>query len=378
MTTGTPATPAAAPPPDDDRIHLVVLYGGRSAEHDVSCTSAAHVLRAADPARYRITPIAISRDGRWALDAASQALLESGAELPARLEPSGPTLPTGAFVTDPGDAVPSGAGAGGTTVVVPLLHGPLGEDGTVQGMLELADLPYVGSGVLSSALAMDKAMAKQVLGAAGFPQCRHRAVRASDLTPGLPGALAAELGLPLFVKPANMGSSIGVTKAKTPEEVRDAIDLALTYDEWVVVEEAVVGREIEVAVLGNLEPRASVPGEIVPGAEFYDYADKYVDDGSQALVPAPLAEGEVAEVQRLAVDVFRALRCEGMARVDFFLESPGRGFLCNEVNTIPGFTPISMYPKLWLASGMSYEGLVDELVRLAIERHARRRRTTTR
>jgi D-alanine-D-alanine ligase len=260
--------------------------------------------------------------------------------------------------------------------VLPLLHGPLGEDGTVQGLLELAGVPYVGSGVLGSALAMDKAMAKQVAAQAGIPQARYRAFRAHEFGPGLPAQLADELGLPLFVKPANMGSSVGVSKAKSVEAVRDAIEVALSYDEWVVVEEAVAGREIEVAVLGNLQPRASVPGEIVPGAEFYDYADKYVDDGSQALVPAPLTSEQTAEVQDLALKAFTVLRCEGLARCDFFLEEDGRGFLLNEVNTMPGFTPISMYPKLWIASGVSYSALIDELVALAVERRSRRRTNT--
>ena len=262
------------------------------------------------------------------------------------------------------------------TVVVPLLHGPMGEDGTVQGLLELANIPYVGSGVLGSALAMDKAMAKQVLSVNGIEQAKYRAFRAHQITPGLPVSLVEELGLPLFVKPANMGSSVGVSKAKTIEALRDAIDCALAYDEWVVVEEAIVGREIEVAVLGNLEPRASLPGEIVPGAEFYDYADKYLDGGSQTLVPAPLTPEQSDEVRAMAVRVFSVLRCEGLARVDFFFEEHGRGFMCNEVNTMPGFTPISMYPKMWIASGMSYSDLIDELVRLAVERHGRQRRNT--
>jgi D-alanine-D-alanine ligase len=254
----------------------------------------------------------------------------------------------------------------------------MGEDGTVQGLLELANVPYVGSGVLASALSMDKAMAKQVFTANGIAQARFRAVREHDITPSLPQQLADELGLPVFVKPANMGSSVGVSKAKSVEEIRDAIATALMYDEWVVVEEAITGREIEVAVLGNLQPRASLPGEIIPGAEFYDYADKYLDDGSQCVIPAALDASATAEVQRLAVHVFRTLRCEGMARVDFFYEdSPGgRGWLCNEVNTIPGFTPISMYPKMWIASGLSYAALIDELVDLAIERHSRQRRNT--
>jgi D-alanine-D-alanine ligase len=350
-----------------DRIRLVVLFGGQSAEHDVSCTTAAHVLRAADPAKYEIIPVGIARDGTWAIADSARAALDSGpAALPGRLDPTGSTIAPADVIT-------------GTTrtVVVPLLHGPMGEDGTVQGLLELADVPYVGSGVLGSALAMDKAMAKQVLSANGVAQARYRAFRAHELTPGTPATMAEALGLPLFVKPANMGSSVGVSKAKTVEEVRDAIDTALTYDEWVVVEEAIVGREIEVAVLGNLEPRASLPGEIVPGAEFYDYADKYLDDGSQTVVPAPLDPQQIEIVQAMALRVFTVLRCEGLARVDFFFEAGGRGFLCNEVNTMPGFTPISMYPKLWIASGLSYPELIDELVRLAIERHGRQRRNTS-
>jgi len=350
-----------------DRIRLVVLFGGQSAEHDVSCTTAAHVLRAADPKKYDIAPVGIARDGTWAIAEAARAALTAGpTELPGRLDPTGTAI-------EPADVISDAK----HTVVVPLLHGPMGEDGTVQGLLELANVPYVGSGVLGSALAMDKAMAKQVLAVNGIAQARQRAFRAHQITPGLPATLAEELGLPLFVKPANMGSSVGVSKAKSVEDVRDAIEIALTYDEWVVVEEAIVGREIEVAVLGNLEPRASVPGEIVPGAEFYDYADKYVDDGSQALVPAPLTREQSEEVRALALRVFTTLRCEGLARVDFFFEEGGRGFLCNEVNTMPGFTPISMYPKLWIASGLSYGDLIDELVQLAVERHARQRRNTS-
>jgi D-alanine-D-alanine ligase len=246
----------------------------------------------------------------------------------------------------------------------------------VQGLLELANVAYVGSGVLGSALAMDKAMAKQVLAANGIAQARYRAVADHQRTPGLPAELAAELGLPCFVKPANMGSSVGVSKARTVEELRDGIEHALSYDEWVVVEEAISGREIEVAVLGGLQPEASVAGEIVPGAEFYDYDDKYVTDGAQLLVPAPLTPEAMADVRTLAVKVFEVLRGDGLARVDFFYEEAGRGFLCNESNTMPGFTPISMYPKLWQASGVGYAELIDRLVELALERHARRRRNT--
>ncbi len=354
----------------DPRIHLIVIFGGQSAEHDVSCTTASHVLRAADPAKYRITPIGIARDGRWSIATEAGRALAAGPDaLPPQLDASGSVVEPTLAITPTGDEV---------TVVVPLLHGPMGEDGTVQGMLELADLPYVGTGVLGSAVAMDKAMAKVVTAQHGIPQARYLAFRADELTPSSPQQIADTLGLPVFVKPANMGSSVGVSKAKTVEALRDAIAFALSYDEWIVVEEAISGREIEVAVLGNLQPRASVPGEIVPGAEFYDYADKYVDDGSQSLIPAPLTSEQTAEVQSLAVRAFQAMRCEGLSRVDFFFEQDGRGFLLNEVNTMPGFTPISMYPKLWIASGLSYGELIDELVRLALERHARRRRNTNR
>jgi len=355
-----------------DRTHLVVLFGGQSAEHDVSCVTATHVLRAIDTGRYRVTPIGISTDGEWALaEGARDALAAGAAELPEKLDPTGTAVSAAAVL--------GAGGAGGErTVVLPLLHGPLGEDGTVQGMLELADAAYVGSGVLGSALAMDKAMAKQVLAANGIAQARFRAFADHQRTPGLPAQLAEELGLPCFVKPSNMGSSVGVTKAHSVEELRDGIEHALTYDEWIVVEEAVAGREIEVAVLGGTHPEASGAGEIIPGAEFYDYEDKYVTDGAQLLIPAPLTAEQTDQVRSLAVRVFQLLRCDGLARVDFFFEEGGRGFLCNEANTMPGFTPISMYPKLWQAAGVSYPELIDRLVDLALDRHARRRRNTKR
>lgn len=356
----------------NERIHLVVLFGGQSAEHDVSCTTAAHVLAAADPAKYRITPVGISTDGEWALATeAADALSRGAAALPSRLDPRGQHLSPSTMLGEAVDAPER-------TVVMPLLHGPLGEDGTVQGMLELANVAYVGSGVLGSAVAMDKAMAKQVLAAAGIAQARYRAFAERDLTPGLPTELAAELGLPCFVKPANMGSSVGVSKAKSVEELRDAIHYALTYDEWVVVEEAIVGREIEIAVIGNDDPFVSVPGEIVPGDEFYSYDDKYVNDASVGLIPASLTPDQVTDVTERALAVYRALRCDGLARCDFFLEQEGlaRGFLCNEINTMPGFTPISMFPKMLMASGWTYAEIIDRLVELAIERHARRRRNT--
>jgi D-alanine--D-alanine ligase len=354
-----------------DRTHLVVLFGGQSAEHDVSCVTATHVLRAIETSRYRVTPIGISSDGEWALAEGARDALEAGpAALPDRLDPNGPAVSAAAVLGD------GHATGGERTVVLPLLHGPLGEDGTVQGMLELAGVAYVGAGVLGSALAMDKAMAKQVLAANGIAQARFRAFADHQRTPGLAAQLADELGIPCFVKPSNMGSSVGVTKAHSVEELRDGIEHALTYDEWVVVEEAVAGREIEVAVLGGTHPEASGAGEIIPGAEFYDYEDKYVTDGAQLLVPAPLTAEQTEEVRALAVRVFQALRCDGLARIDFFFEEGGRGFLCNEANTMPGFTPISMYPKLWQAAGVSYAELIDRLVGLALDRHARRRRNT--
>jgi D-alanine-D-alanine ligase len=355
--------------PGAERIRLVVLFGGRSAEHDVSCVSALHVLGAVDRDRYDVEPVGITHDGRWVTAGDAVAALAAGATaLPS---------PDGAPATAEVEPLPAVAPTvpGQQVVVLPLLHGPMGEDGTVQGLCELAGVPYVGAGVAASALCMDKGLAKEVLAANGLPQCDHVVARRPD------GAFADEaasiVGLPCFVKPANMGSSVGVTKAHDVGELRAGVELALRYDEYVVVEEAVDGREIEVAVLGNESPRASVPGEIVPGREFYDYDDKYLSEGADLLVPAKLGDDEVAEVQRLAVAAYRSLRVDGMARVDFFYEEGGRGWLVNELNTIPGFTPISMYPKLWEASGLPYAALVDELVRLAIERHERRARFST-
>ncbi len=352
-----------------ERVRLVVLFGGRSAEHEVSCVSALHVLRAVDRTRYDVVPVGITREGRWVESSDAVAALQGGATaLPSPDTTTGPELDPLPVVAPRGD-VP--------VVVLPLLHGPMGEDGTVQGLLELAGVPYVGAGVLASALCMDKATAKDLLATHGLPLARWRAARDVEVDDSLLEQVGADLGWPVFVKPSNLGSSVGVSKANDPAELSAAVDVALGYDEYVVFEEAVVGREIEVAVLGNADPRASVPGEIVPSHEFYDYEDKYIDDGADLLVPAPLADDDAATVRDLAVRAYRALRVDGMARVDFFFEEHGRGFLVNELNTIPGFTPISMYPKLWEASGVSYAKLVDELVMLALERHERRRRFST-
>ena len=340
------------------RIHVVVLFGGQSAEHDVSCVTAAHVIKALDSSKYDITAVGITREGKWVVAQPQADVLVAEGE---------PTSITPIVEQARGDA---------RTVIFPLLHGPLGEDGTIQGVLELANIAYVGTGVLGSAVAMDKGVAKQVLHANDIPQPKYVSLREAHVNDAALLHAADTLGLPVFVKPANMGSSVGVSKANTIDEMRSAVEHALTYDEWVLIEEAVVGREIEVAVLGNVHARASIPGEIIPGNEFYDYADKYIGDGAQLIVPANLTADEVEAVQHLAIVIFHTLRAEGMARVDFFYEQNGRGFLCNEINTIPGFTPISMYPKLWQASGMSYPALLDELITLALDRFSRRRRNT--
>ena len=340
------------------RIHVVVLFGGQSAEHDVSCVTAAHVIKALDSTKYDITAVGITREGKWVVAQPQADVLVADGE---------PTSITPIVEQARGDA---------RTVIFPLLHGPLGEDGTIQGVLELANIAYVGTGVLGSAVAMDKGVAKQVLHANGIPQPKYVSLREAHVNEAALLHAADTLGLPVFVKPANMGSSVGVSKAHSIDEMRSAVQHALTYDEWVLIEEAVVGREIEVAVLGNVHARASTPGEIIPGNEFYDYADKYIGDGAQLIVPANLTADEVEAVQHLAIVIFHTLRAEGMARVDFFYEQHGRGFLCNEINTIPGFTPISMYPKLWQASGMSYPALLDELITLALDRFTRRRRNT--
>ena len=346
------------------KTSVVVLFGGESAEHDVSCVTAAHVLRALDPQKYEVSTVGITRAGQWV-----QSELPQSRDVKS-LSAKGSATSANLIFENPSKAE--------SLVVLPLLHGPMGEDGTVQGLLELAHVAYVGSGVLGSAVAMDKSIAKQIMSANGIAQQKFLTVRDTDDTNSAIDRAIKDLGLPMFIKPANMGSSIGVGKVKTRQEAITALAKAFEYDEWVLVEEAVTGREIEVAVLGNESPRASVPGEIVPSHEFYDYEDKYIGDGAQLLVPAPLSAAEVAEVQQLAIKIYRALRSDGMARVDFFYEKGKRGFLCNEINTIPGFTPISMYPKLWQASGVTYAELLDELIALALARHAKRRNKTSR
>ena len=349
---------AAVPSP---RRRVMLLFGGQSAEHDVSRVTAVAVARALDPAKYEVLPVGITTDGRWLMAGDARRMLEAGrAALPAAFEVEGELVP-----------VPSAARANEADVVIPLLHGPYGEDGTVQGLLELAGMPYVGAGVLGSAVAMDKIAMKRMFAGAGLETARALSLRDGHDVDDFTRRVEAELGFPCFVKPANMGSSVGVSKVRTQAELAAAIDHAFTFDEWVLAEAMVAGREIEVGILGDDPPVASLPGEVVPAADFYDYADKYEDGKAELRAPAPLPPEKVAEVQALAVRAFEACSGEAMARVDFFLRDDGT-FVVNEVNTIPGFTPISMYPRLWEVSGVPYADLLDRLIELAIARAERR------
>ena len=363
------------------RLRVAVVFGGRSSEHAVSCVSAGSVLRAIDRTRYEVVPVGISTQGRWVLVA----------DDPDRLAISDGKLPevdaTGAAVVLPGDPTaraltvfdegqPSGA-LGDIDVVFPVLHGPYGEDGTIQGLLELADIPYVGSGVLSSAMSMDKAYMKVALAGAGLPVGPYVVITPRRWATDPDGARAAVAGLgwPVFVKPARAGSSVGISKVKGPADLDAAIAAAQEWDPKVIVEAAVLGREIECGVLEGaggargVPPDASVPAEIrvLGGREFYDFEAKYLDDSTELVVPADLPAEVTAEVRRLSVLAFEALSCEGLARVDFFVTPDGR-VLVNEVNTMPGFTPVSMFPLMWRATGLDYPALIDRLLRTALAR----------
>jgi len=327
--------------------------GGRSSEHDISLASARSVIEALDPARYEISRVVIGRDGRWALPASDQLLLGEGSvaeTLPVRVRGSVPEA------------------LGEVDVVLPILHGPFGEDGTVQGLLELAGVPYVGAGVAASALCMDKDLFKKVLRDSGITVARHHTIRLRD-------AIENPFGYPVFVKPARLGSSVGITKVNAEHELAPAVELARRHDEKVIVEEFVPGTEVECGVLGNLgageRPLASVVGEIVPHGDWYDYSAKYDEGGSDIVVPARIPAETARRVQELAVDSFVATECEGMARVDFFVRPDGQPVV-SEINTIPGFTSTSVYARLFEASGIAYADLLDRLVQLALERHERR------
>jgi D-alanine-D-alanine ligase len=381
------------------RLRVGVLYGGRSGEHEVSLASAAAVLANLDRLRYEPVPIRIEKDGRWALadraptaasagEVIEQMRLEAarparaGREVHMIARPSAETvlsIDRGAIRRgeEGGQAVVTGLNL---DVIFPVLHGPYGEDGTIQGLLELANVPYVGAGVLASSVGMDKGMMKLVFAARGLPVCDYRVVLRREWTTrrtAVAGELERNLGFPMFVKPANLGSSVGISKAKDRPGLLDAMDLAGSFDRKIVIEAAVPqAREIESAVLGNDDPVASVPGEVIPSREFYDYEAKYLDEGSKTIIPADLPLDTVSEIRRLAIAAFQAIDCAGMARVDFLLGGDGAIFV-NELNTIPGFTTISMYSKMWAASGLAYGTLLDRLVTLALERHAEKQHLRT-
>jgi len=383
------------------KLRVGVIYGGRSGEHEVSIASAAAIFKHLDRARYEAVPIRIEKDGRWVLaDRVPQALSASDVIEQQRLQASRPvragrdTL----MVSHPSEDTlvtierrPAGDGPDGEPdravvtslgldVVFPVLHGPFGEDGTVQGLFELGAVPYVGSGVLASAAGMDKAAMKSLFAAHGLPQAAWQLLTSFEWRrdPGAATARLLTLGLPLFVKPANLGSSVGISKVKTAADLAAALDLAFSFDRRAVVEAAVPDpREIECAVLGNDEPAASVPGEVVPSREFYDYEAKYLDAGSQTIIPADLDATTVARVQALSIAAFRAIDGAGMSRVDFLLSFFFNDTATTEIYTIPGFTTISMFSKLWAASGIAYGELIDRLIALAIERHTARQSLRT-
>ncbi len=392
------------------KIRVAVVFGGRSGEHEVSLASAASIMNNMDPSKYEVIPVGITREGRWLLGGDPMRLLTSGGGgrgtgdgeagvepavvSPARQDEDSPsgsmpyrarhlgtdTALTSSVFPSPRPPVPLPFPPLRVDVVFPVLHGPYGEDGTIQGLLEIAGVPYVGAGVLASAAGMDKAIMKSLFIQAGLPVVRHLVVmrREWEANPErVMDSVEASIGYVCFVKPANLGSSVGISKAADRGSLARALAEAASYDRKLIVEEAVNAREIECSVLGNDGPIASVPGEIVPSREFYDYRAKYVEEGSRLIIPAELPEATADEVRQLSISAFKAIDCAGMARVDFFVEKGTGRVLVNEINTIPGFTKISMYPKLWEASGLSYPALIDRLIGLALERHAEKLRNKT-
>ena len=397
------------------KLRVGILFGGRSGEHEVSLLSAASVLKAIDKNKYEVVPIGITKDGRWLTAEHAEDLLQGKIVIePRQLRAGDPETTPAAAVLARGEAVivppePVHRQSGlvpfqseatltrrasdraiNVDVIFPVLHGTFGEDGTIQGLLELADIAYVGAGVLGSAAGMDKDIMKSLFIAAGIPVVKHVTILRSawELDSKKNGAkkiqklVERKLKYPVFVKPANLGSSVGISKAHNRKELGPAIDEAAKFDRKIVIEQGVGGkknkaREIECSVLGNDNPTASVPGEIVPGKEFYDYTAKYLDEGSQLIIPAKLSKADTKRVQELAIAAFKAVDCSGLARVDFLMEpeSPKtsgkkvKKIYLNEINTMPGFTAISMYPKLWDASGLAYAVLIDRLIQLGIERH---------
>jgi D-alanine-D-alanine ligase len=358
--------------PDKKRLRVGILFGGRSGEHEVSLASAASVIRGLDPDKYEAVPIGISKEGHWLTGAGAQKML------PDVLR-QGQRVMMNADPTDAALVRLDGSGGGQRLdVVFPVMHGTFGEDGTIQGLLDLAALPFVGAGVLGSAIAMDKDVAKRLLESADIPVVPWITVHrhAWEANPAaVQSSIEEKFEYPVFVKPATLGSSVGMTKVHAREELAPALTLAAEFAMKILVEKAVTAREIEVSVLGNHDPQASIPGEIVPHREFYDYAAKYLESGTQLLIPAELKPAQIKKFQAMAVAAFRALELNGMARVDFFMEKVAGKIFLNEVNTIPGFTSISMYPKLWEASGIPFRELIDRLISLALEQHAEKART---
>jgi D-alanine-D-alanine ligase len=381
------------------RLRVGVLYGGRSGEHEVSLASAASVFANLDRARYEPVPIRIEKDGRWTLadkppavmiagDVIEQARLEAarpvreGREVHFVARPSEETILSIDRSQQRDNDLPAATVTGlRLDVIFPMLHGPYGEDGTIQGLLELANIPYVGGGVLASAVGMDKGVMKVLFAARGLPVCPYRVVLRHEWerdTDAIAADLEKTLQYPMFVKPANLGSSVGISKAKDAAGLREAMTLAGSFDRKIVIEAAVPNaREIECAVLGNDEPEASVPGEIIPSREFYDYEAKYLDEGSKAVIPADLPKKIADQVGKLSIEAFKAIDGAGMSRVDFLLERGTSKLYVNEVNTIPGFTTISMFAKLWAASGVTYPVLLDRLIALAVERHGAKQQLRT-
>lgn len=382
------------------KLRVGVLFGGRSGEHEVSLLSAASVLNAIDKDKYEVVPIGITKEGRWLTAEHAERLL-TGQHEARPLRAGDPEVTPGAAILEKGEAVVvppepvhrergmvpfqseamtrrASDRAINVDVIFPVLHGTFGEDGTIQGLLELADIPYVGAGVLGSAAGMDKDIMKSLFRAAGLPIVKHVTFLRSQWEANprkVQKSVESRLKYPVFVKPANLGSSVGITKAHNRKELPACIEEAAKFDRKIIVEEGVGGakkkaREIECSVLGNDQPQASVPGEIVPIKEFYDYAAKYLDEGSELVIPAKLTKAETRKVQQLATAAFQAVDCSGLARVDFLMDPKTRKIYLNEINTMPGFTAISMYPKLWAATGVSYPDLIDRLIQLGLERHA--------
>jgi D-alanine-D-alanine ligase len=366
-----------------EKRNIGILFGGRSCEHEVSVTSARSVLQAIDRDRYDVCLIGIDKLGYWHSATDIDLLTSDGEVLPLTGNAGNPADRDIVSLEThyQGNLVPLGPASGSPPaidVLFPVLHGTFGEDGTIQGLFEMAGIPYVGCGVAASAIAMDKAIAKQAFEAAGIPQAPSMVLHHRQWEAGSEDALdqvQEKFGMPVFTKPANLGSSVGVGKAHNRDELRACIEDALQYDNKIILERSMEHcQEVECAVLGNESPEASVVGEIIPGAEFYDYRTKYIDDRSRTLIPADISAESAERVRALSLAAFHAIDGSGLARVDFFVERDSREVFLNEINTLPGFTPISMYPKLWQASGIAYPQLIDRLVELALERHAARAR----